>query len=115
MVCHLGARIWRRSRRIALTLLEPFRGKVPDEVFGEPFVPPVCDGSEYDKLGPRGIGCRAAMLAFRAQSAAGCVPVLHFGQIEGGGDMKRQDLEELFYGKRDYEWPAPGLDDTRLS
>ena len=24
-----------------LALLEPFRGKVPDEVFGEPFVPPV--------------------------------------------------------------------------
>ena len=28
-----------------LKLLEPFRGKVPDEVFGEPFVPPVSDGS----------------------------------------------------------------------
>ena len=28
-----------------LALLEPFRGKVPEEVFGEPFVPPVTDGS----------------------------------------------------------------------
>jgi microcin C transport system substrate-binding protein len=28
-----------------LKLLEPFRGKVPDEVFGEPYVPPVNDGS----------------------------------------------------------------------
>src|SRR5262245_42802801 len=28
-----------------LALLEPFRGKVADEVFGEPFVPPVSDGS----------------------------------------------------------------------
>ena len=28
-----------------LALLEPFRGKVPDEVFGEPYVPPVNDGS----------------------------------------------------------------------
>ena len=28
-----------------LALLEPFRGKVPDEVFGEPYVPPVTDGS----------------------------------------------------------------------
>ena len=27
-----------------LALLEPFRGKVSDEVFGEPFVPPVSDG-----------------------------------------------------------------------
>src|SRR5262249_13178635 len=28
-----------------LALLKSFRGKVPDEVFGEPFVPPVSDGS----------------------------------------------------------------------
>ena len=35
-----------------LALLEPFRGKVPDEVFGEPFVPPV-----IRRLGP---GPRAA-------------------------------------------------------
>src|SRR5207244_12270421 len=26
-----------------LKLLEPFRGQVPDEVFGEPFVPPVTE------------------------------------------------------------------------
>jgi microcin C transport system substrate-binding protein len=32
-----------------LKLLEPFRGKVPDEVFGEPFVPPVSDGSGQDR------------------------------------------------------------------
>jgi microcin C transport system substrate-binding protein len=32
-----------------LALLEPFRGKVPDEVFGEPFVPPVSDGSGQDR------------------------------------------------------------------
>jgi microcin C transport system substrate-binding protein len=32
-----------------ITLLEPFRGKVPDEVFGEPFVPPVSDGSGQDR------------------------------------------------------------------
>ncbi len=30
-------------------LLEPFRGRVPDEVFGEPFVPPVSDGSGQDR------------------------------------------------------------------
>jgi len=30
-------------------LLEPYRGKVPDEVFGEPFVPPVSDGSGEDR------------------------------------------------------------------
>jgi microcin C transport system substrate-binding protein len=32
-----------------LALLEPFRGKVPDEVFGEPFVPPESDGSGQDR------------------------------------------------------------------
>ena len=32
-----------------LKLLEPFRGKVPDEVFGAPYVPPVTDGSGHDR------------------------------------------------------------------
>ena len=32
-----------------LALLEPFRGKVPDEVFGEPYLPPVTDGSGQDR------------------------------------------------------------------
>jgi microcin C transport system substrate-binding protein len=32
-----------------LKLLEPFRGKVPEEVFAEPFLPPVSDGSGQDR------------------------------------------------------------------
>ena len=32
-----------------LALLEPFRGKVPDEVFGTPYMPPVSDGSGQDR------------------------------------------------------------------
>ena len=32
-----------------LKLLEPFRGKVPDEVFGDAYVPPVTDGSGHDR------------------------------------------------------------------
>jgi microcin C transport system substrate-binding protein len=32
-----------------LKLLEPFRGEVPEEVFGMPFVPPVSDGSGQDR------------------------------------------------------------------
>jgi microcin C transport system substrate-binding protein len=32
-----------------LALLEPFRGQVPDEVFGQPFAPPVSDGSGQDR------------------------------------------------------------------
>jgi microcin C transport system substrate-binding protein len=47
-----------------LALLEPLRGKVPDEVFGEAFVPPVSDGSGHDR----------AMLqkASELLTAAGC-------------------------------------------
>jgi len=32
-----------------LALLEPWRGQVPDEVFGEPFSPPVSNGSGQDR------------------------------------------------------------------
>jgi microcin C transport system substrate-binding protein len=32
-----------------LALLEPFRGRVPDGVFGAPYVPPVSDGSGADR------------------------------------------------------------------
>jgi len=32
-----------------LALLDPFRGQVADEMFGEPFVPPVSDGSGQDR------------------------------------------------------------------
>jgi microcin C transport system substrate-binding protein len=32
-----------------LKLLEPFRGQVPDEVFGSPYAPPVSDGSGQDR------------------------------------------------------------------
>ena len=32
-----------------VALLEPFRGKVSDEVFGAPFMPPVSDGSGQDR------------------------------------------------------------------
>jgi microcin C transport system substrate-binding protein len=48
-----------------LALLEPFRGQVPDEVFGMPFVPPVSDGSGQDRALLR----RASQLL----ADAGCV------------------------------------------
>ena len=32
-----------------LAILEPLRGKIPDEVFGLPYVPPVSDGSGQDR------------------------------------------------------------------
>lgn len=36
-----------------LGLLEPFRGKIPDAVFGEPYAPPVTDGSGRNRAGLR--------------------------------------------------------------
>jgi microcin C transport system substrate-binding protein len=33
-----------------LALLEPFRGKIPDEVFGDPYAPPNADGSGSDRV-----------------------------------------------------------------
>ena len=48
-----------------LKLLEPFRGQMPDEVFGAPYVPPVSDGSGQDRTLLR----KAAQLL----NDAGCV------------------------------------------
>jgi microcin C transport system substrate-binding protein len=48
-----------------IALLEPFRGKVPDEVFGAPYLPPTSDGSGQD----RALLKRAVQLL----SDAGCV------------------------------------------
>jgi microcin C transport system substrate-binding protein len=48
-----------------LALLEPFRGQVPDEVFGEPYKAPVSDGSGQDRTLLRE--------ASRLLQAAGCV------------------------------------------
>jgi microcin C transport system substrate-binding protein len=32
-----------------LALLDPFRGHIPDEVFGDPYLPPISDGSGQDR------------------------------------------------------------------
>lgn len=48
-----------------LALLEPFRGRVPDEVFGAPYVPPVSDGSGQDRT--------LLKKAVQLLQAAGCV------------------------------------------
>jgi microcin C transport system substrate-binding protein len=47
-----------------LALLEPFRGKLPDEVFGEAYLPPVTDGSGQDRHSLR--------LAAQLLDEAGC-------------------------------------------
>jgi microcin C transport system substrate-binding protein len=38
-----------KPTREELALLEPFRGQVPDDVFADPYVPPVSDGSGQDR------------------------------------------------------------------
>jgi microcin C transport system substrate-binding protein len=48
-----------------LALLEPFRGKVADEVFGEPYVPPVTDATGQDR--------RSLRLAAQLLNDAGCL------------------------------------------
>ena len=67
-----------------IALLEPFRGKVPDEVFGEPYLPPVSDGSGSDR----------ALLkrAFDLLVAAGCK---REGAALNGPDGKPMTFEFL--------------------
>ena len=54
-----------------LKLLEPFRGQVPDEVFGEPFVPPVSDGSGQDRALLRKAQQLLQSAGFRSRTASG--------------------------------------------
>ena len=66
-----------------LALLEPFRGKVPDEVFGEPFVPPVSDGSGQDRaLLRRGAPASAARPATSSRTASASARTASASAIE---------------------------------
>ena len=69
-----------------LALLEPFRGKVSDEVFGEPFVPPVSDGSGQD----RNVLRRAQTLLQQAGATRGADGVL---RLPDGTRMAIEFLE----------------------
>jgi microcin C transport system substrate-binding protein len=59
-----------------LALLEPFRSKLPAEVFGEPYLPPVSDGSSQDRAQLR----KAAQLL----KDAGCTIVNGKRVLPGG-------------------------------
>ena len=50
-----------------LALLEPFRGQLSDEVFGDPYVPPVSDGSGQDRALLRHGGAASAGGGLRHQ------------------------------------------------
>lgn len=69
-----------------LALLEPFRGQVPDEVFGMPYVPPVSDGSGQDRTLLR----KASQLL---QDAG--LPIKDGKRLQPNGDPLR--LEFLLY------------------
>jgi microcin C transport system substrate-binding protein len=69
-----------------LSLLEPLRGKVPDEVFGEPWVPPVSDGSGQDRNQLR----RAQQLLQQAGTTRGSDGVL---RLADGTRMAIEFLE----------------------
>jgi microcin C transport system substrate-binding protein len=61
-----------------LALLEPFRGQVPDEVFGEPYVPPVSDGSGQDRrCCARRRNC-CSMPAASSRTASACCRMARF-------------------------------------
>lgn len=55
-----------------LVLLEPYRGKVPDEVFGEPYIAPVSDGTGQDRAMLR----RAVQLLAEAGAKKGADGIL---------------------------------------
>lgn len=69
-----------------LKLLEPFRGKVPDEVFGEPWLPPVSDGLGQD----RAILRRASQLLNEAGAKRGSDNIL---VLPDGTKMQVEFLE----------------------
>jgi microcin C transport system substrate-binding protein len=86
-----------------LALLEPFRGKVPDEVFGEVFVPPVSDGSGQDR----------ALLkqASEILQQAGCV---RDGGILKGPDGKPIEIEFLDFSSALERHTQPFIKNLKL-
>ncbi|HEX2215151.1 MAG TPA: extracellular solute-binding protein [Xanthobacteraceae bacterium] len=68
-----------------LALLEPFRGKVPEDVFGEPWTPPVTDGSGQDR--------RLLRQAAQLLTAAGW-PIKDGKRVNARGE--RLEVEFLF-------------------
>lgn len=69
-----------------LALLEPFRGKVPEEVFSEPWMPPISDGSGQD----RNILRRASQLLTAAGAKRGADNIL---VLPDGTKMQVEFLE----------------------
>ena len=86
-----------------LALLEPFRGKVPDEVFGEPFLPPQSDGSGQD----RALLKRANDLLIQA----GCA---RDGMALKGPDGKLLELEFLDFSSALERHTQPFIKNLKL-
>jgi microcin C transport system substrate-binding protein len=78
-----------------LAMLEPFRGQVPDEVFGAPFAPPVTDGSGRNRQGLRQAATLLEEAGWRLEAgrlvdAAGAPFVIEF--------LSAQDSQERVVG-----------------
>jgi microcin C transport system substrate-binding protein len=61
-----------------ISLLEPFRGKVPNEVFGDPYVPPVSDGSGQDRALLRKAGALLQEAGFAVKDGKRMTP---YGEV----------------------------------
>jgi microcin C transport system substrate-binding protein len=61
-----------------ISLLEPFRGKVPDEVFGDPYLPPVSDGSGQDRALLRKAGALLQKAGFAVKNGKRMTP---YGEV----------------------------------
>jgi microcin C transport system substrate-binding protein len=57
-----------------ISLLEPFRGKVPDEVFEDPYAPPVSDGSGQDRALLRKAGALLQKAGFAVKDGKRITP-----------------------------------------
>lgn len=60
-----------------LALLDPFRGQVPDDVFGDPFIPPVTNGSGWDR--------KSLLKADEILSGAG-FPIKNYKRVDAQGE-----------------------------
>ena len=85
-----------------LALLEPFRGKLPDEVFGEPYVPPVTDACGQDR--------RSLRLAAQLLNEAG-IPLTNGKRVLPNG----QPISHRVPARRAEFSAAPSCPTSRIS
>ncbi|NJO22848.1 MAG: hypothetical protein HC868_07750 [Sphingomonadales bacterium] len=91
-----------------LALLEPFKDKLPPEVFGEPYRPPVSDGSGSDrrllreagKLGFRRVLMPRRRDTKKERNGVAGIEVLEIGHLQDVLDWLYNEVRSLSAGKR---------------